>query len=80
VVHLALVFQVSLVAHEDDDGVAASFSPDVVHPLAHVLEGSPVGDVIDDDGAGAVPDVTGDEAAEALLAVSPMIRGTLNGW
>ena len=66
--YLSLVTEVCLVADEHDDDVGAPLRPHVVNPLARLVEAVGVGDVVDDDGHGAVADVRGDEGAEALLS------------
>ena len=63
-----VVSEVGLVAHQADDYVRPPLRPNVLDPLGRVEKAVAVGNVVDDDCDGAVANVAGDEAAEALLA------------
>ena len=41
---------------------------DIVDPLLYTFEGVPVGDIVDDDSYGGVPDIVGNQSFEPLLA------------
>mmetsp|Transcript_6813 Transcript_6813/g.26330 ORF Transcript_6813/g.26330 Transcript_6813/m.26330 type:complete len:322 (+) Transcript_6813:165-1130(+) len=61
------VRHVRLVSHEHDQHVVAALIAHILDPLGCVQKRRTIGDVVHYHGHGGVPDVAGDEAAEALL-------------
>jgi len=76
--HFADLLHVALVAHENLADAWVRKTLDLVHPLAHVVEGVSVGHIVDDDDAVSPSVVAARQGPEPLLSRCvplPEIRG-----